>query len=241
MSLKYDIISTITVLFLLISFSGFTIAADNTTEGIIEIITPDEVEMGDQFTVEVVLAPSAPVLLSDEVTLIVRTPGSSRASPLITLTPDNDGLYETTILADVTGAWTITAKYGDASKIAELSVVPRNDMIKTKLDLNPYGSRVEVMGNVQMSGRLTGPDGQGIPYQDISYEVGLPSFTWGGLDYSDNDRVWSAYGTTKTSKSGQYTFSFKAYDNGIYGVRTKFAGDETYAPSSSKTVHFRSG
>ncbi len=208
------------------------------SNGTIELDVPDIVEIGDQFTIQGLIDPSAPVLFPDELILMIRAPMDSHVEQFSTLTPATDRTFEKTITADIIGEWTVSARYGDAgSGTSEVKVVPRTTRMRATLDLLPYGAPVETGEDVPMSGTLRDPSGNGISHREITYEVGLPSYTWSGSDVADSDRVWQIYGTTTTDETGSYSFSFPVYDTGEFGVRAVFAGDDTYRAARSTVEH----
>ena len=52
---------------------------------------------------------------------------------------------------------------------------------------------------------------------------------------AENGHPWTVLGTAVTKQDGSFTYTWKSENSGLYGLRASWAGDETYAGSTSLT------
>ena len=174
--------------------------------------------------------------------LIVKAPSKSKFDAFTQIAVKSDGTFSYSIPTDVTGTWSVSARYSDEiSAVTDVIVNPRTTMLSTTNVLNSYGGPASVGEDLNMYGYLRDSKGVGVGDRSIKYMVAIPPY---GCDFcsdeDDNDYlIWETYGTVTTDSSGRYTFGFTPYDRGEYKVKTYFGGDEGYMSSISDVRRVR--
>lgn len=201
------------------------------------------VEVGDPIEIQGLVNDSIMGVNPGTALLIVKAPKSSKFDAFTQVAVNNNGKFAYSIPTDVTGTWSVSARYSDEiSAVSDVTVNPRTTILKTSNLLNSYGAPVPVGNEVTMFGYLRDAKGVGVGDKPISYMVSIPPYGCSFCSDDDNSDylIWETYGTVNTDSSGKYTFSFTPFDRGQYKVRTYFGGDEGYQSSSSDIKHVTS-
>lgn len=196
----------------------------------------DSVEIGDPITIEGVVHESLLGPTIGQALLIVKAPQSSKFDRFTQVQVNNDGSFSYPIPTDVTGTWSVSVRYSDeTSKVKDIVVYPRTEILKTTNQLNSYNIPVSPYDTIVMAGFLRDANGGGIPDKEITYQVAIPPYGCSFCsDDDDNDYlIWETYGTVRTDAAGKYVLSFTPYDRGQYKVKAYFGGDEAYQGSLS--------
>jgi len=227
---------------ILICFFQGVIAVNSTPENFTYLtVVPlsGTIEIGDPLDIEgyiddTIIGPYPGTLI-----LIIRAPMSSQIDSYTSHTPNPDGSFSYSVITDVTGTWTVSARYGDeSSAVSEVKVIPRETTKKTINTLNSYSAPTSTGDQVTMTGFLRDGLGVGISNKPVIFMVALPPYGCSICDMEDL-LIWETYGTANTDSSGRYSLSFTPYDRGQYRVKTIFGGDETYQGASSSTRSIR--
>ncbi len=236
-------ISRICLLFFVIgmlcicSISAANTSAETDTAFIDVTTSKSVIEVGDTIVVEGYIVPSLLSRPGDRVLLQVTSPKESRADTYYQLKTNTDGLFNLELPADAIGDWSFIARYNEfASSVVPVKVTPRAKVKETELTISGPFNRVFRGDSGQMSGWLRDNEGNGIPYRQIWYSIGLPSYSC-ALCEDDARRIWQTFGPVTTDEIGYFEFTFPANDNGRYAVKASFPGDEIYGKTESETVY----
>lgn len=218
-------------------------AENSTPAGSPEIqISPgtDSIEIGDTLLIEGKVSDSIIGISPGDAVIILKKPASSRIDTFVSVPVGDDGMFRYPVTVDVTGTWTLSARYGsETSAASEVKVIPREMMIRTRNTLNSFGSPADFGGLVEMHGYLRDTRGAGVPNRQIRFMVALPPYGCSICDHDDSSLIWQTYGTATTDENGHYSLSFNLYDHGEHRVRTSFSGDEVFLGSASATRSVR--
>lgn len=215
-----------------------TVSAVNTTpvgsSHITAVPISETVEIGEPLVVEGYVDDTIFGIAPGTVIMMVRAPMSSKIDSYTSFPPNPDGTFNYSVQTDVTGTWTVSARYGDdTSVVKEVKVTPREKIIKTINTLNSYGAPAEVGEELTMTGYLRDKSQVGLANKPVKYDVAIPPYGCSICSDDDNYLIWQNYGTAYTDSSGQYSLSFTPLDPGQYRVKAYYAGDEVYQGSST--------
>lgn len=201
------------------------------------LVSKPVIEVGDTILIEGYIVPSLLVRSGDRVLLQVKSPEESRADAYYQLKTDVDGLFSLDLMADAIGDWSFQSRYNEyAGQIVPVKVTPRAKAKDTELSISGPFNRVFRGESGQMSGWLRDSEGNGIPYRNVWYSFGLPSYSC-ALCEEDARRIWQTLGPVITDEIGYFEFKFPTSDNGKYAVKATFPGDEIYGKTESGTVY----
>lgn len=211
---------------------------DETESVFIDLISLKPViEIGDTIFIEGYIVPSLLARPGDKVLLQVTSPKESRADTYYQQKTSTDGIFGMKLQADAIGDWSFQARYSEyASPAAPVKVTPRVKVKETELTISGPFNRVFKGESGQMSGWLRDNEGNGIPYRQVWYSFGLPSYSC-VLCEEDARRIWQTPGPVITDETGYFEFAFPALDKGKYAVKATFFGDEIFGEAESATVY----
>lgn len=194
-------------------------------------------QIGDTFLIEGYIVPSLLAHPGDKILLKVTSPKESRADMYYRLRANIDGIFSLELPADAIGDWSFIARYTDySSDLVPLKVTPRLKVKETELIVSGPFNKLQTGDTAQMSGWLRDNEGNGIPYRQVWYSFGLPSYSCALCD-DDARRIWQTLGPVTTDEIGYFEFTFYASDKGKYAVKALFPGDEIYGTGGSETLY----
>ncbi|OQA56899.1 MAG: hypothetical protein BWY45_01637 [Euryarchaeota archaeon ADurb.Bin294] len=236
-----DVFRICSILFFVGMSCSYSVIAANTSEpdtAFMDLTSSKSVvEVGDTILVEGYIVPSLLSRPGDRVLLQVTSPKESRADTYYQLKTSTEGLFNIEFQVDAIGDWNFQARYSEyASPVVPVKVTPRAKVKETELTISGPFNRVFMGESGQMSGWLRDYEGNGIPYREVWYSFGLPSYSC-VLCEDDARRIWQTLGPVTTDEIGYFEFSFPARDKGTYAVKASFPGDEIFAKAESETVY----
>lgn len=200
-------------------------------------ISESVIEVGDTVLIEGYIVPSLLSRPGDKILLQVTAPKDSRADVYYQLKSNPEGIFNLELPADTIGDWGFQARYGDySSDVIPLKVTPRAKVKETELTISGPFSRAFAGDTMQMSGWLRDIEGNGIPYRQVWYSFGLPSYSC-ALCEDDTRRIWQTLGPVSTDDIGYFEFSLYVSDKGKYALKASFPGDEIYGSVESEVVY----
>ena len=219
------------------STNAATTSAETDTASIDLTTSKSVVEVGDTIGVEGYIVPSLLSRPGDRILLQVTSPKESRADTYYQIKTNKDGLFNLELPADAIGDWSFIGRYNEfVSPVVLVKVTPRAKVKETELTISGPFNRVFRGESARMSGWLRDNEGNGIPYRQIWYSFGLPSYSC-ALCEDDARRIWQTLGPVTTDEIGYFEFTFPANDNGRYAIKASFPGDEVYGKTESETVY----
>lgn len=218
-----------------ISIIAETTESDSEQAYIDLTVSSSAVEIGDTFIIEGYIVPSLLTRPGDKILLQVTSPKESRADTYYQIRVGADGIFNLELSADAMGDWSFVSRYESySSDVVPLTVTGRAKVKETELTISGPYSILHVGDKARLSGWLNDIDGNGVPYRQVWYSFGLPSYSCVLCD-DDGRRIWQTLGPVTTDEIGYFEFAFDIREKGTYAVKASFPGDEIYAAIESET------